>query len=92
MVAQTPNFAPAYKELATFLEDDTDALKTIEIGLSLKPDAETSGFLLVNKALIWNRMGKHEQAIQILGDLILSPTTPQDVVQIAKATLTDITN
>ncbi|MBC8135457.1 MAG: hypothetical protein H8F28_06160 [Fibrella sp.] len=90
MIRQTPNFAPAYKELASLLDDDVASLQAIEKGLTHKPDAETRGFLLVNKSLILSRQDKKEQAVQILGDLILNPATPTDIEQIARSTLADI--
>ena len=86
----TPEFAPAWKELANLLEDKTERLQAIEQGLSKEPDAETKGILLVNKALLLNENGKKEEAKQLLGTLIFSPDATKGNIEIAKFTLKSI--
>ena len=90
MLKQSPSFAPAWQKLSTLLDDDTAGLHAIEKGLSCHPDDETKGFLLTNKALVLNRQGKHDEAVRILGDLALDPNVPEDIEQIAKATLANV--
>src|SRR2546427_12700787 len=63
IVKESPTFAPGWKELSTLLGDDIAKLQAIEEGLSHHPDDETKGMLLVNKALVLNRQGKHEEAL-----------------------------
>jgi hypothetical protein len=45
----------------------------------------------VNKALVLNRLGQHDVAATILGDLALDPNIPLDIEQIAKVSLANIT-
>jgi tetratricopeptide (TPR) repeat protein len=91
MVQKMPQFAPAWQTLAMQAENDEEQIQAIEKGLAQKTDAETKGFLLINKALILSRAGKREEARRILGDLALDPKSPLDIEQIAKATLAQVT-
>ncbi|HAS40434.1 MAG TPA: hypothetical protein DCS93_08145 [Microscillaceae bacterium] len=68
---KTPNFAPAWKELANLLTDTTKRAEAIETGLLQKPDLETKGNLLINKALVLDMQDQTKEAIQVLGDLVL---------------------
>ena len=68
---QTPDFAPAWKELAHLLSDSAKRAEVIEVGLSKQPDLETKGSLLINKALVLDMQNKTKEAIQILGNLVL---------------------
>jgi len=92
MLKRSPSFAPAWKELASLLKDDARKKQAIEKGLSHQPDAETRGFLLINKALLLRREGKAEEATKILGDLALDPKSPEDIEQIAKGVLLQATS
>lgn len=51
-------YAPGWKEVSLLSEDDSSSLTSIEKGLSVNPDKETYGILMVNKALILNRQDK----------------------------------
>jgi tetratricopeptide (TPR) repeat protein len=51
MTKSIPNFAPAWKAAAIFEDEPTRRLVMLEAGLKARPDAETKGFLLINKAL-----------------------------------------
>jgi tetratricopeptide (TPR) repeat protein len=82
-----PQFAPGWKELANLLESDPDRLAAIESGLAAEPDAETRGMLLINKALILDRQGHHDEAVKILGQLALDPKSTVGTEHLAKATL-----
>jgi tetratricopeptide (TPR) repeat protein len=90
LVERVPNFAPAWKELATQTESDTDKLAAIEKGLAANPDSETKGILLINKALVLDRRGDHDGAVRLLGELALDPASPYDTEHLAKITLADI--
>ena len=91
LVDRYPQFAPGWKELANLLESDPDRLAAIESGLAAEPDAETRGMLLINKALILDRQGHHDEAVKILGQLALDPKSTVGTEQLAKATLVIIT-
>jgi tetratricopeptide (TPR) repeat protein len=91
LTAKVPDFAPAWKELANLLNDETERLKAIEQGLSKNPDADTKGILEINKAIILNGNGKKEEAKQLLGHLIFSPDATTANIELAKFTLKSIT-
>lgn len=86
-----PDFAPAWKELANFVDDNIQRLNVIDTGLSKTPDAETLGILLINKAIILDDSGKKEEAKKILGELIFSTATTMSNVELAKFALKSIT-
>ena len=73
LVAQIPQFAPAWKEFALLCDDDDERLAAIETGLAADPDAETKGMLEINKALALNLKGDRAAALQLLGELALNP-------------------
>jgi tetratricopeptide (TPR) repeat protein len=66
-----PDFAPAWKELAIFSDDNNEKMQFIENGLKNNPDSETKGILLINKALILNSNNRQKEAIEILNGIIL---------------------
>lgn len=90
IVARHPGFAPAWKELASVLDDSADRLRAIERGLEAAPDPETRGMLLLNKALVLNQRGERGAAIAILGDLALDPASTLATETLAKATLAQL--
>lgn len=90
IVARFPGFAPAWKELATLLDDAGDRLRAIEKGLEAEPDPETRGMLLLNKALVLHQRGEHGAAVAVLGDLALDPASTLATETLAKATLAQI--
>lgn len=90
LTERIPNFAPAWKEQAVLAEEDTAKLAAIEKGLAASPDGETKGILLINKALIMNRSGEHEEAVQLLGDLALDPDSTYATEHLAKVTLVSV--
>jgi hypothetical protein len=87
LVDKYPGFALAWKDLATLLDDDTSRLNAIEQGLRGRPDAETLGVLLINKASILARRGDRDQAVAILGELALSPDSTLATEHLAKVVL-----
>ncbi len=91
IIEKVPDFAPAWKELATLLNDKTEQLKAIEKGLSINPDLETKGILEINKAILINENGKHEEAKQLLGNLIFSLDATTSNVALAKFALKSMT-
>jgi tetratricopeptide (TPR) repeat protein len=90
IIANVPDFAPAWKELALLSDNVAVREKAIEEGLSKDPDADTKGILLINKAVILNEAGKRENASQILADLIDSSDTTTANIELAKLVLTSI--
>jgi tetratricopeptide (TPR) repeat protein len=87
ITSKFPAYAPAWKDLAALLADDADRLHAVERGLAGRPDPQTLGLLLVNKALILARNGNRDEAISILGTLALSPDSTLAAEHHAKATL-----
>jgi len=87
LTEKLPQFAPSWKELALLEEDDDEKLLDLDNGLRSDPDAETRGYLLVNKALVLDRRGQREAAIAMLGELALGPASPRDIEIIAKKTI-----
>ncbi len=90
LTEHVPSFAPAWKELASLREDPDQRLATLESGLKQNPDAETRGFLLLNKALLLDRMARHDEAVDILGTLATEASEPLDVGQLARLSLAQI--
>jgi tetratricopeptide (TPR) repeat protein len=86
-----PGIAAAWKDLALEIDDDAAKLLSIDQALAHKPDPETRGVLLVNKALALDRTGKRPEAIQILGELAVDPKSPLDVEQLSKMSLAQMT-
>ena len=68
-------------------EDPAETLAAIEKGLAAKPDRETQGILLINKALALNEQGEADTAKSILGNLALNPETTFGNEHLAKQTL-----
>jgi tetratricopeptide (TPR) repeat protein len=90
IVKTCPKFPPAWKELAVLRPDDPAKLAAIEHGLSQNPDGETKGILLINKAIIMDRQGKRDAAMEILGDLALDPESTLATESLAKFTLRNV--
>lgn len=91
MADRQPTFAPGLKERAMLAENDEETLQWIAKGLAANPDAETKGILLINKALMLNKKGDRDGAIEILGQLALDPESTFATEHLAKATLSNIT-
>lgn len=90
MTRVTPGFAPAWKT-AAMLEDDLGRRAALlESGLKARPDEETRGFLLLNKALVLHEQNRTPEAKAILGELALAPTSPRDIEALAKRTLAQL--
>jgi len=87
MVKLIPQFAPAWKEFASLCDDEGERLTAIENGLAANPDAGTKGMLKINKALVLNLKGKHDDAVRLLGELALDPNSTFGTEHSAKAAL-----
>lgn len=90
LVERIPNFAPVWKDFALQTDDDAKIAAALEKGPAARPDAETKAILLINQALLFERRGDHDRAIQILGNLGLDPNSTFAAEHLAKATLASI--
>jgi len=82
MVEKWPSHTPAWAQHARFLENPSDKLAAIERGLLARPDPDTRGSLLVQKALALHASGKRELALEILDALtVAAGGSPQTHVQ-----------
>ena len=87
LVKRLPHFAPAWEELATLCDKDSERLAATEKGLAADPDAETKGMLQINRALVLHRNGDNDGAVRLLGELALDQHSTFATEQLAKATL-----
>lgn len=85
-----PNYAPAWKEIASKSNDNKERLSAIEKGLKSNPDLETKGMLLINKALIDDVEGDTSHAKIILGELIFDKESTVANIEMAKFVLSSI--
>jgi len=90
IVENIPQYAPAWKVIAQKANDTAERLRAIEQGLNAAPDAETKGMLLINKALVKDLQNERQEAINILGALILHESTTLANVELAKYVLSTI--
>jgi len=90
LVTKVPTLAAAWNDLAELLDDPAARLQAFDRGLDQRPDPQTRGFLLINKALTLNQVGKREEARLILSALTVEPALPGDVEQLAKLSLSQI--
>jgi tetratricopeptide (TPR) repeat protein len=75
LTQKAPGFAPAWQKLAMAEEKPEEAEKLITKALSLEPDAESRGMLLVYKATLMWRRGEADAARKLLRELLADPTT-----------------
>ena len=90
IVDNVPAFAPAWKEIAYLQTDPEERLYSIEQGLAGNPDRETTGILLLNKAMIISEKGDKETAKKLLSEIIESQETTISNSAIAKVALKSI--
>jgi len=90
LTERVPGFAPAWKELVLLTDNDAEKLSLIEKAMALQPDAETKGVLETNKALVLARRGEHKNAVQLLGELILDPSSTIGTEHLAKVALASL--
>jgi tetratricopeptide (TPR) repeat protein len=91
LTSRVPQFAPAWKTLSDFIDDDGEKLAVIERGLGANPDAETKGVLQINKALILDRRGEQATAIRMLEAIARDPKSTSASEKLAKFALENIT-
>jgi tetratricopeptide (TPR) repeat protein len=87
VVEQFPDCALAWKDLAALLDDDDSRLRAIEQGLRGRPDPDTRGVLLINRASLFAGRGEVDAAVAVLGGLALSPQSTFATEHLAKAML-----
>jgi tetratricopeptide (TPR) repeat protein len=75
LTQKAPGFVPAWQELAMTEEKPEEAEKLIAKALSLEPDAESRGTLLVYRATLMWRRGEADAARKLLRELLADPTT-----------------
>lgn len=90
LVNHQVHFAPGWKVLANLLTDLDERQEAIVEGLSYPSDIDTYGNLMVNQALLWDMQGKHQEAIELLGELIFDPNMTVGIQNIAKFALGNI--
>ncbi|MEL6562723.1 MAG: hypothetical protein AAFQ94_31430 [Bacteroidota bacterium] len=89
LVSTFPDFAPGWKEYANFLAGE-QRLAAIETGLKLDCDVQTSGTLLINKALFLANEEKKSEAKEILTDVIFNPESTLGNIELAKFALNNL--
>jgi tetratricopeptide (TPR) repeat protein len=72
LVQRFPTHAPAWELHAQSVEDPAARLEVIERGLGARPDPETRGSLLIQKAMALHFLGEREQALEILEPMTAS--------------------
>lgn len=82
-----PAFYPAWRELAAFGKDLGEQQRLLEKALSLEPDVESRGEMLIYKANLLRRGGKDAEARALLQSLVDDPKSPQVTVNGAKEAL-----
>jgi tetratricopeptide (TPR) repeat protein len=87
LLEESPAFPAVWAELALARNRMLMTLDRIEIGLSYNPDRDTKAILLINKALVPAAERRQGEAIQILGDIILDPSSTVWAEALAKDAL-----
>jgi tetratricopeptide (TPR) repeat protein len=82
-----PGFYPAWRELISYGKDLDEQQRRLEKALSLEPDAESRGELLIYKANLLRRGGKDAEARTLLQSLVDDPKSPPSTVNGAKEAL-----
>ncbi len=83
-----PGFYPAWRELIPFGKDLDEQDKLLARALSLEPDAQSKGELLVYKATLLRRRGKELEARALLQSLVDDPKSLPSTVTEAREALT----
>jgi tetratricopeptide (TPR) repeat protein len=73
IVERHPGFAPAWMKLASLADDDDARLEMLDRGLGARPDDETYGVLVSNKAMLLERRGQRDEARRMLRALLADP-------------------
>lgn len=80
LVQRVPTLAPAWKDLAAMRDTPEGKMKAIEAGLASRPDPETRGQLLIQKALHLSR----EEGASLLENLLADSTSTLQTVAVAR--------
>jgi hypothetical protein len=87
LLAKNPTFAPGWREQANCVAEPVPCLEVIERGLSSRPDRQTRGLLLVQKAMTMSSIGDTDGAVNVLRPLADSTSLSTRVwAEIALAT------
>ena len=90
LLAKNPTFAPGWSKQVNCLTDPVARLEVIGRGLSARPDRQTRGLLLVQKAEVLSEIGDTDGAVNVLRPLADSTSLSIRVwAQIALATFVD---
>lgn len=92
LLDESPTLAPAWEKFAELCDTDQDKIAAIEKGVASKPDPHTRGTLLINKALILHRQGRHDEAITLLNRLVSDPDSSLDTVSGAKYAISNLSS
>jgi len=90
IVEKHPSLAAAWKDLSVLLDDDDAKARAIDRGLEHDPDPDTKGILLINRAMLLERRGDHDEAVKILATLVLDPESSMATEALARMTLAGI--
>lgn len=90
ILEQFPNYTPAWADIAKSSTNVEHRFEAIAKGLSLQPDPQTKGSLLINQALMLAFQEDTSAAINILGNLILAPKTTAFDLESARCILKQI--
>jgi tetratricopeptide (TPR) repeat protein len=86
-VQKYPGFAPGWQKFAGLLENTSDRMNAIEKGLAARPDNDTRGLLLLNKALALHNSGEYENAVRLLNELVADPASTSSTEALARTAL-----
>lgn len=85
-----PNFPPALKEQALAIDDHQKRLEALDLAISHSPDLETLGLLVVNRAATLTQLGRTDDAVDALKQLIDDPSATNASIEMATLTLKSI--
>jgi tetratricopeptide (TPR) repeat protein len=87
LTQSVPHFPPAWKTLATLLDDPVLEMEALETGLAHEPDPETRGVLLLNRANLIANGGDKTAAIQMVQSILQASESTRGTKAMAKAWL-----
>lgn len=90
IVEQFPAYAPAWQLLGSKLDNAEERLAAIEKGLAIEADQETTGILLINKAIVEDMLGHSDVAKEILGKVVFDENATISNVELAKYVLASL--
>jgi hypothetical protein len=90
LIERVPHFAPAWKEYALSCSEENAKLAALEQGLAARPDPETKGLLIINKALTLHYQSRTQAARELLTNLAQDPATTFANEALAKHTLASL--